>query len=59
MVAMADVLTKIAMPCQRIRKDVIDHMKGHAKESIPQRVRAETRPLIRSHLSPSVDQGAT
>ncbi len=59
MIALADVLTKTAMRCQRIRNDVIDYMKGHAKESIPQRVRAETRPPIRTHFSPSIDQGAT
>jgi len=59
MVAMVDVLTETTMPCQRFRKDVNDYTKGHGKESIPQRVRAEARPPVRSHLSPSVDQGAT
>jgi putative spermidine/putrescine transport system substrate-binding protein len=30
-----DVLTKTAIPRERIRKDVIDYIKGHAKELIP------------------------
>jgi putative spermidine/putrescine transport system substrate-binding protein len=30
-----DVLTKTAIPRDRIRKDVIDYIKGHAKELIP------------------------
>ncbi len=30
-----DVLTKTALPRDRIRKDMIDYIKGHAKELIP------------------------
>jgi len=30
-----DVLTKTAIPRERIRKDMIDYIKGHAKELIP------------------------
>jgi putative spermidine/putrescine transport system substrate-binding protein len=30
-----DVLTKTAIPRERVRKDVIDYIKGHAKELIP------------------------
>jgi putative spermidine/putrescine transport system substrate-binding protein len=30
-----DVLTKTAIPRERIRKDIIDYIKGHAKELIP------------------------
>jgi putative spermidine/putrescine transport system substrate-binding protein len=30
-----DVLTKTALPRERIRKDMIDYIKGHAKELIP------------------------
>jgi putative spermidine/putrescine transport system substrate-binding protein len=30
-----DVLTKTAIPRDRVRKDVIDYIKGHAKELIP------------------------
>jgi len=30
-----DALTKTAIPRERIRKDVIDYIKGHAKELIP------------------------
>jgi hypothetical protein len=30
-----DVLTKTAIPRDRIRKDMIDYIKGHAKELIP------------------------
>jgi len=30
-----DVLTRTAIPRERIRKDVIDYIKGHAKELIP------------------------
>ncbi|HSB68865.1 MAG TPA: extracellular solute-binding protein [Candidatus Methylomirabilis sp.] len=30
-----DVLTKTAIPRERIRKDMIDYIKGHAKELVP------------------------
>jgi len=35
MVPKLDVLTKTAIPRDRVRKDVIDYIKGHAKELIP------------------------
>ena len=35
MVPKLDALTKSAIPRERIRKDVIDYIKGHAKELIP------------------------
>jgi putative spermidine/putrescine transport system substrate-binding protein len=35
MVPKLDVLTKTAIPRERIRKDVIDYIKGHAKELLP------------------------
>lgn len=35
MVPKLDVLTKTAIPRDRIRKDMIDYIKGHAKELLP------------------------
>ena len=35
MVPKLDVLTKTAIPRNRIRKDMIDYIKGHAKELLP------------------------
>ena len=35
MVPKLDVLTKTAIPRERVRKDMIDYIKGHAKELIP------------------------
>ena len=35
MVPKLDVLTKTAIPRERIRKDIIDYIKGHAKELLP------------------------
>jgi hypothetical protein len=35
MVPKLDVLAKTAIPRERIRKDVIDYIKGHAKELLP------------------------
>jgi putative spermidine/putrescine transport system substrate-binding protein len=35
MVPKLDALTKSAIPRERIRKDVIDYIKGHAKELVP------------------------
>ena len=30
-----DVLTRTAIPRERIRKDIIDYIKAHAKELLP------------------------
>ena len=35
MVPKLDVLTKTAIPRERIQKDIIDYIKGHAKELLP------------------------
>jgi hypothetical protein len=35
MVPKLDVLTKTAIPREQIRKDMIDYIKGHAKELTP------------------------
>lgn len=35
MIPKLDVLTKTAIPRERIRKDMIDYIKGHAKELLP------------------------
>jgi len=35
MVPKLDVLTKTAIPRNRIRKDMIDYIKGHAKDLLP------------------------